>query len=179
VAQDRRPLTAEDREEISRCIALGLENKEIAAHIDRHDSVICREISRNGGRGAYRAIAAQKRAEVQRLRPKDRKLDVDPQLRERVHSDLRRGCSPDQIAGRLKYDHRCGHAVGMRNGSFLSRWLSRGFEGRGWLRRTSYPWRGAGPLPTSGRRERRAHRATLPARADSGQPLISFGSGGA
>jgi transposase, IS30 family len=113
VAQDRRPLTAEDREEISRCIALGLENKEIAAHIDRHDSVICREISRNGGRGAYRAIAAQTRAEVQRLRPKDRKLDVDPQLRERVHSDLRRGCSPDQIAGRLKYDHRCGHAVGM------------------------------------------------------------------
>jgi hypothetical protein len=42
VAQDRRPLTAEDREEISRCLVLNLPNKEIAALLDRDDSVICR-----------------------------------------------------------------------------------------------------------------------------------------
>ena len=113
MAQDRRPLTAEDREEISRYVALGLENKVIAAALYRHDSVICREISRNGGRAAYRAVAAQQRAEEQRLRPKDQKMDVDPQLGERVHSDIRRGYSPDQVAGRLKYNRRCGHAVGM------------------------------------------------------------------
>jgi IS30 family transposase len=113
VAQDRRPLTAEDREEISRCLVLNLSSKEIAALLDRDDSVICREISRNGGRASYRAVAAQLRAQEQRLRPKDRKLDADPRLRERVHCDLRCGYSPDQVAGRLKYDHRRGHAVGM------------------------------------------------------------------
>jgi IS30 family transposase len=113
VAQDRRPLTAEDREEISRCLVLNLSNKEIAALLDRDDSVICREISRNGGRAAYRAVAAQLRAQEQRLRPKDRKLDADPRLRERVYSDLRCGYSPDQVAGRLKYDQRRGHTPGM------------------------------------------------------------------
>jgi IS30 family transposase len=113
VAQDRRPLTAVDREEISRYVVLGLRNKEIATALGRHDSVICREISRNGGRAAYRAVAAQRRAEERRLRPKDRKMDADPRLRERVHSDLRRGYSPDQVASRLRYDRRCGQAVGM------------------------------------------------------------------
>jgi IS30 family transposase len=81
VAQDRRPLTAVDREEISRYVVLGLRNKEIATALGRHDSVICREISRNGGRAAYRAVAAQRRAEERRLRPKDRKMDADPRLR--------------------------------------------------------------------------------------------------
>jgi IS30 family transposase len=113
VAQDRRPLTAEDREEISRFLVLDLSNKEIAARLGRDDSVICRELSRNGGRAAYRAIAAQRRAEEQRLRPKVRKMDADPRLRRRVHSDLRHGYSPDQVASRLRYDRRRGHAVGM------------------------------------------------------------------
>jgi IS30 family transposase len=63
-------LTAEDREDISRFLVLNMNNKEIAARLDRDDSVICREISRNGGRAAYRAIAAQRRSEEQRLRPK-------------------------------------------------------------------------------------------------------------
>ncbi|MGH8836824.1 MAG: IS30 family transposase [Actinomycetes bacterium] len=106
-------MTAEDREDISRFLVLNMNNKEIAARLDRDDSVIFREISRNGGRAAYRAIAAQRRSEEQRLRPKDRKLDADHRLRERVHSDLRCGYSPDQVAGRLKYDLKRGHAVGM------------------------------------------------------------------
>src|SRR6266567_7025084 len=66
----RRPLTLEDREEISRCLAMCLTNKEIAAHIERDESVVCREIARNGGgrntgrtgrrRGRRRSDAAQK-----------------------------------------------------------------------------------------------------------------------
>ncbi|WP_083502365.1 helix-turn-helix domain-containing protein [Sphaerimonospora mesophila] len=57
------PLTPEDREETSRCLAVGLSNKEISGHIDRNESVICREIARNGGRERYRAHAAERRAE--------------------------------------------------------------------------------------------------------------------
>ncbi len=106
----RRPLTLEDREEISRCLAICLTNKEIAAHIERAESVVCREISRNGGREKYRAHRAQSRAEEERCRPKARKMDADPVLRGRVVSGLRRGFSPDQVAGRLRYDRSCGQA---------------------------------------------------------------------
>ncbi len=107
------PLTAEDREDISRGIAQNLSNKEIAAVIRRADSVVCREIARNGGREGYRAVAAQRRAEERRRRPKVRKLDADPRLHDHVFAGLRRGESPDQVAGRLKYELGCGKVTGM------------------------------------------------------------------
>jgi IS30 family transposase len=40
-----------------------------------------------------------------RCRPKARKLDADPELRERVLGKLRAGCSPDQVAGRSRDEH--------------------------------------------------------------------------
>ena len=46
----RNPLTLADREEISRGLACGMTNKEIAAAIDRRESVISEEIARHGGR---------------------------------------------------------------------------------------------------------------------------------
>jgi IS30 family transposase len=107
VGEFRRPLTLEDREEISRGLAISLTNKEIAAHIERDESVVCREIARNGGREKYRAHRAQSRAEQERCRPKARKMNADQVVRKRVISGLRIGLSPDQVAGRLKYD---GHA---------------------------------------------------------------------
>jgi IS30 family transposase len=65
-------------------MAMKMSNREIAAGIRRDDSVVCREITRNGGRAGYRAVAAQHRAEAQRRRPKARKLDEDPRLRDHV-----------------------------------------------------------------------------------------------
>jgi transposase, IS30 family len=112
VGQQRRPLTMEDREEISRCLVVGIPNKEIAAHSGRSESVVCREIARNGGRTAYRAHAAHQRAIQQRSRPKVPKLDRDPALRRRVLTGLRVGWSPDQVAGRLRYALACGEDVG-------------------------------------------------------------------
>jgi len=94
VGEQRRPLTLEDREDISRCLAMRLTNKEIAVHTGRSESVICREIARNGGREKYRAHRAQSRAEEERCRPKARKMDADPVLRGRVVSGLRSGLSP-------------------------------------------------------------------------------------
>ena len=81
-----------------------LTNKEVAVHTERSESIICREIARNGGREKYRARRAQSRAEEERCRPKARKMDADPARRRRVVSGLRSGLSPDQVAGRLKYD---------------------------------------------------------------------------
>jgi IS30 family transposase len=47
---------------------------------------------------------------VARWRPKVCKLDADPELRERVLGKLRGGCSPDQVAGRLRHEHGGEHA---------------------------------------------------------------------
>jgi IS30 family transposase len=106
----RRMLTEADREEISRGIAEDLEGRVIAERIGRCPSVVSREITRHGGRAGYRAVAARGVATEQRRRPKTRKLDADPVLRERVVGKLRAGCSPDQVAGRLRHEHGGGHA---------------------------------------------------------------------
>ena len=123
VGDQRRPLTLEDREEISRGLAIGLANKEIAGNAGRDESVICREIARNGGREHYRAHRAQARAEKERCRPKVRKMDADPVLRGRVVSGLRLGCSADQVAGRLKYDRNCGHTGAVISHEAIYTWM--------------------------------------------------------
>jgi IS30 family transposase len=98
-------LTEADREGISRGIAERLEGWLIAERIGRDPSVVSREIARHGGRGRYRAVLAGRAAVAARRRPKARKLDADPVLREQVLGRLRVGCSPDQVAGRLRYEH--------------------------------------------------------------------------
>jgi transposase, IS30 family len=110
VGQLRRMLTEADREEISRGIAENLEGKRIAARIGRCPSVVSRDIARHGGRVGYRAVAARRVAAEQRRRPKARKIDVVPGLRTKVIAKLRAGCSPDQVAGRLRREHGAGHA---------------------------------------------------------------------
>jgi transposase, IS30 family len=104
----RNPLTLADREEISRGLACGLTNKEIAASIERRESVISEEINRHGGRVRYRAHAAHAEAAESRKRPKARKIDTDPELEKRVKNDLRKGWSPEQISGRLACERRRG-----------------------------------------------------------------------
>ena len=104
-AARRVMLSAADREEISRGIAEGLEGAVIAARIGRDPSVVSREIARHGGRERYRATRAVRAAAVARRRPKVRKLDARPTLRAQVITRLRAGCSPDQVAGRLRYEH--------------------------------------------------------------------------
>ena len=73
MASSRKPLTLEDREDISRGLAKGLENKDIAASLGRDESVVSREIARHGGREAYRAWKADARARESRNRPRERK----------------------------------------------------------------------------------------------------------
>jgi len=95
----RQQLTLADREEISRGLAMGIEQKDIAASICRSESVVSREIGRHGGRAKYRAHLADEEAKQSRERPKERKIDDDPRLRERVISDMRKNWSPVSIHG--------------------------------------------------------------------------------
>ena len=61
-------LTIEEREEIRFGIARGETASEIAVRLGRHRSTIWREISRNGGREAYRAFRAHDRAALKARR---------------------------------------------------------------------------------------------------------------
>jgi len=98
----------EDREDISRGLAKGLDNKDIAVSVRRSESVVSREIARHGGRDAYRAWKADAAARESRSRPKERKIDAEPELRERLAGDLKKGWSPEQISGRLCYERHRG-----------------------------------------------------------------------
>jgi transposase, IS30 family len=94
----------EEREEISRGIAAGDSGRQIARRLDRHYSVVNREINRNGGRSAYRASDVHQNAEASVQRPKERKLEQDPLLLAEVNKGLHQKWSPRQIASRLRED---------------------------------------------------------------------------
>lgn len=90
-------------------------NAELAQILGVHPSAVSREISRNGGRDTYTALAAQERAIVGRARPKPSKLDAPSPLRQEVVTHLNCKFSPEQVAGYLKVaypddgDMQCSH----------------------------------------------------------------------
>jgi IS30 family transposase len=96
----------EERETVSQMWAAGHSRKAIAQRLGRHKSTIGRELQRNGqADSSYLAVAAQRKAVIRRReRPLVRKLER-PELNAAVRSRLTKEWSPDQIAGRLKYDH--------------------------------------------------------------------------
>ena len=103
--RSRLALSLAEREEISRGVIAGRSVRAMAEAMDRAPSTISREIARNGGRGRYRAAAADKRAWKRSLRPKLCKLAINSQLRQSVAAKLERNWSPEQIAGWLKHLH--------------------------------------------------------------------------
>jgi IS30 family transposase len=101
-----RALTGPEREEIARGLCFGLSLRAIARSIGRPSSAVTREVSRNGGRVAYRALSAERRAAEQSLRPKECKLSTNRALCRVVASKLRRRWSPQQISRWLKRTYR-------------------------------------------------------------------------
>ena len=87
-----------EREEISRGIAAGLTARTIASRIGRPSSTVSREIVRNGGRDAYRALAADAAAFQRARRPKVSKLAANARLAGLVAAKLDDDWSPQQIA---------------------------------------------------------------------------------
>jgi IS30 family transposase len=98
-------LILEEREVISREIAAGRTGRYIGRLLGRHHSSIADEIKRNGGRADYRAVAAQERADIERSRPKPRKLETNRRLHDRVAAGLGERWSPRQISRRLAEEH--------------------------------------------------------------------------
>jgi len=96
-----------EREEIRVGIEQGASDAEIGRRIGRHRSTVWREIGANGGRAAYRAHEAERRSDQVARRPKPYWSETRPWLWEEVCRLLReKKWSPEQIARRLRRDHR-------------------------------------------------------------------------
>jgi IS30 family transposase len=95
-------LSTAEREDISRGLAAGESLRAIASRLGRAPSTIAREVNRNGGRGRYRAVAADEAAWRRAKRPKDQKLAGSELLRWLVEAALERRWSPEQVAGWLR-----------------------------------------------------------------------------
>ena len=100
--RSRLSLTLAEREDISRGIASDSSIREIARQLKRSASTVSREVARHGGRPAYRAHDADRRAWASALRPKRCLLAGNRRLREVVASKLILDWSPEQISGWLK-----------------------------------------------------------------------------
>ena len=103
--RSRLALTRSEREDISRGMASGSSIREIARHLERASSTVGREVTRHGGRPAYRAHEADDQAWESALRPKKCLLALHRRLREVVASKLILEWSPEQISGWLKTEY--------------------------------------------------------------------------
>lgn len=97
-----RTLSAAEREEVSRGLAEEVSIRQIAERLHRAPSTISREVRRHGGRGGYRAAAADERAWRWALRPKRCRLALNARLQTVVAGKLHLDWSPSQICGWLK-----------------------------------------------------------------------------
>ena len=107
-----RSLSLAEREVISRGLSIGQSIRGIAADLGRAPSTVSREVKRHGGRQAYRAHQAERRAWDRALRPKPCALRLNAKLRRVVADKLYLDWSPEQISAWLKL--RYPDELGMR-----------------------------------------------------------------
>lgn len=103
----RAKLSLSERIELQFGLRAGETQAQIACRLGRSCSAISTEIKRNGGRAAYQAEAAEKQACARRQSARQGRCRIEehPPLRTQVHALLRRGWSPEEIAGSLKNNH--------------------------------------------------------------------------
>jgi transposase, IS30 family len=93
----------EDRETLSLGLAHGQSLRTMARVLGGAPSTVSRESARNTTRGhPYRACTAQTQATMRARQPRRPRKLADPWLWQSVQTQLTQGCSPEQIAGRLR-----------------------------------------------------------------------------
>jgi IS30 family transposase len=99
-------MSAEDRETVSLGLAHGHSLRTMASVLGRTPSTVSREHARNAARGhPYRACTAQILAAARIRQPRRLRKLLDPWLWQYVRTHLAEGCSPEQIAGRLRREY--------------------------------------------------------------------------
>jgi transposase, IS30 family len=98
-----RHMNAEDRETLSVGLARGQSLRTMARVLGRAPSTLSRESARNTTRDRpYRACTAQALAAARARQPRRSRKLLDPWLWQYVQTPLTQGCSPEQLAGRLR-----------------------------------------------------------------------------
>jgi IS30 family transposase len=99
-------LSDAERETLSLGLAQGLSVRRLAQLLGRAPSTVSREYARNAARGRpYRACTAHTLAAARARQPRRPRKLRDPWLWQYVRTHLSQGCSPEQIAGRLRYEY--------------------------------------------------------------------------
>ena len=96
-------LSIEERETLSLGLALGQSMRMMAMVLGRTPSTVSREAARNARGHPYRVCTAQRLVAARTRQPRRPRKLLDPWLWHYVQTHLRHGCSPEQIAGRLRH----------------------------------------------------------------------------
>jgi IS30 family transposase len=115
-------LNINEREEISRGLAKGLSQRDVASLLGRSPGTISREINRNSKScQPYRAVKAQRRANrLTHNARKKRKMNINEPLKQYVLEHLNLLWSPEQIAKRLKIVYSSDMAMQISHESIYS-----------------------------------------------------------
>ena len=98
-------MSVEERETLSLGLAQGQSLRTMARVLKRAPSTVSREHARNARGNSYRACMAQSLAAARARQPRRPRKLLDPWLWHYVQAGLRRGCSPEQIVGRLRHEY--------------------------------------------------------------------------
>jgi len=106
-AMQHKPLTLSERIVIQAGLVAGDSQAAISLRLARPPSTLSTELKRNGGIQAYRAEAAQAASVARRSAARRGRCDIaeHPPLRDAIYERMRRGWSPEEIAGTLKRDY--------------------------------------------------------------------------
>ena len=98
-------MSIEERETLSLGLAQGHSLRTMATVLGRAPSTVSREHARNARGHPYRACTAQTLAATRARQPRRLRKLRDPWLWQYVRTHLVQGCSPEQIAGRLRREY--------------------------------------------------------------------------
>jgi IS30 family transposase len=93
-----------DRRRFYTFLEMGWSVSEIAKRLSKHRSSLYRELKRNSEEGGYLPKVAQLKTEERAQQKRPNKLNKDGVLRDYVLRSLKKGWSPEQIAGRMKFN---------------------------------------------------------------------------
>lgn len=98
-------MSIDERETLSLGLAQGQSLRTMATVLGRAPSTVSREHARNARGHPYRACSAQSLAVTRARQPRRPRKLLDPWLWQYVRTHLGQGCSPEQIAGRLRREY--------------------------------------------------------------------------
>ncbi|WP_367608470.1 IS30 family transposase [Legionella sp. W05-934-2] len=92
-----------ERQRLYIYLEMGLSIQMISKKLSRHRSSLYREINRNSISGSYLPGVANQKARTRASNGRVSKINQDGYLRDYVVKALKKGWSPEQISGRMKY----------------------------------------------------------------------------